>query len=975
MTPQQVISELLESDLNDSPNLLLLKKIILISSLGRLRVNGLPPDNKIQLADYLFDEEAIMFDFTRLSEEKRTQFINWFITPHNKDKELHNTSHFTLDERRGYTAEVQLRWWEIVKGWFLGDYSNYWKINEVQFSINYQLNGIDLYHGKQGMLISFAQLLVPPSRKKYKNPADPQIEPLGNTKRLILTNSLVDKLMEINLSHYNMSSLCNRPHPQSVTVHDEVARHRDMEAFRKTHQFYFKKPWYSRLWTWFKNLFRDEEEQQTSEPLIERCGFIKMDEDPTQISFAYLEKSLVNKDSLILFEDNLYYANKITKQVTHIVINETNKNEFDRIKNKFTEDYILATDEELDASLSIIKLAAERLFPETHGVNIYQRILSKEVIVTEKKPDIEEIVFCGGGARIFAHVGVWNALNEFHIKPKKFSGSSAGAIIALLCYLGYNADEMLEFFKHFKHDHLMHFDIDSQGLSDTHYLKTALDYIIAHKVSAIVKDRNIPYPEGKITFATLAKLKARFPDCGLGDELYVTSTQKRGRKTHYYSYSRSPDTEVSEAVKMSASLPLLYRPTIIDGEAYNDGGVLNNLPTEVFSDEGTTLLESADGNSLKLLAVQFDNGTERETIDRVNHPVYREGAVQNWIYKQLTGVHDPASGWEQDRIKLRKYAAQSVIIDVGDFSSTSFSVNPEGRQQMMNSGYQAAKEYLENRYGSCDGQSEMHNKELMYSSFTSLGDLLAYCCYRNDKEWFERVLNIIVHCDLPNKVALMEQSMALRSLYFSNRKSRLSLPDLEQNLDNEVAPENPNTFFGNPPIHQEISNLNGINARALLVLYPIFLELTSKLVREDNDIDSFNKGKRKICLHKPFEFLHDFKQLTGDVHIYLHLLIHLAEQFSANPSDEIHQKIVRLGELLSGTENLYHQKYYGIWNLAEHQVKRVWKLIESNEQSSLDSLLSKLRFRDEPMQIIEEGAYHEDFDHGSNEGDRPGFSA
>ena len=74
MTPQHVISQLLESDTKYPNNLNLLKKIILSAYLGRFRVNGLPPDNKIAFGSYLFDDERVMFDFTRLSDKKKDVF-------------------------------------------------------------------------------------------------------------------------------------------------------------------------------------------------------------------------------------------------------------------------------------------------------------------------------------------------------------------------------------------------------------------------------------------------------------------------------------------------------------------------------------------------------------------------------------------------------------------------------------------------------------------------------------------------------------------------------------------------------------------------------------------------------------------------------------------------------------------------------------------------------------------------------------
>lgn len=73
--------------------------------------------------------------------------------------------------------------------------------------------------------------------------------------------------------------------------------------------------------------------------------------------------------------------------------------------------------------------------------------------------------------------------------------------------------------------------------------------------------------------------------------------------------------------------------------------------------------------------MKFDDGPERKAIDRVMDKVYRENVILNGIYTLLTGVSDPASGWERDRLKLRKYACQSIVINVDNVSSSSFSVS------------------------------------------------------------------------------------------------------------------------------------------------------------------------------------------------------------------------------------------------------------------------------------------------------------
>ncbi|MBI2786789.1 MAG: phospholipase, partial [Legionella longbeachae] len=186
MTPQHIISQLLESDVPQySQNLDLLKKIIITTYLGRLQINGLPPDNKVALGSYLFDNENIMFDFTRLSDEKRSLFKQWLLDSHQKEKSKVLLGGVRVNEYRGFTAEVSLTWWGRLINWIKGIYLDHWKISDLNLSLKnlstYQLTGIEMCHGAHGLLIGFNQFLVPGTGSKYKDPNDSQQEPLGNT--------------------------------------------------------------------------------------------------------------------------------------------------------------------------------------------------------------------------------------------------------------------------------------------------------------------------------------------------------------------------------------------------------------------------------------------------------------------------------------------------------------------------------------------------------------------------------------------------------------------------------------------------------------------------------------------------------------------------------------------------------------------------------------------------------------------------
>ncbi|STY29419.1 phospholipase, patatin family [Legionella wadsworthii] len=876
MTPQHLISQLLQSDAHQYPqNIELLKKIIMTAYLGRLEINGQPPDNKIAFGNYLFDNEQVMFDLTRVSDKKRDVFKNWFLEPHQKDKTKAFLSGVTVNEYRGFTAEVALTWWGRLVSWFQGLYQEHWKISDIDFSFknisHYQLTGIQMCHGINGTLIGFNQFLVPGTGTKYKDSEDPQQEPLGNVKRVFLTDSLIDQLISLNIKNIKFESVCKSPHPQSIEVIDPQERLDKMYDYRKMQRYMSHKPWYIRIWSWL---------------------------------FPWIYEEKVKSKS---------------------------------IKDKH-----------------VVPLYA------TKKVEIFRFLKSYEILVRERKPQIENIVFCGGGAKIFAHIGVWKALNEAKIKPEKFAGSSAGAIMALLCYLGYSAAEIEELFRHFKNEHLVHLDININGLSEANSLKTALDYAIAYKLNQIVTQYKIPYPQGKISFETLEEIRQKCPGCGIGKELIVTATNKRQATTRYFSLFHSPTFEVSEAVKTSASFPIVYRSTLIDGEEHNDGGILNNFPTEPFFDDHTTLLESEYGNNLKVLAVKFDDGPERKAIDRVMDRVYRENVFLNWIYQLLTGVSDPASGWEKDRLKLRKYACQSIVINVESVSSSSFTVGEETRKKMIDAGYEETNNYLNMRYSKNESQ-EYENEEFMYTTFSSLGELLSYCCYRGDRRWFEVVRKLIEESNAPNRLDLLQQGHDLRHLYFRDVATTPTTPKQDS-----VLP----TFFGNEIPHTSQKN---DHHKILLTIYPVFLKLSQEFFKDSNDKKIFDFARHSLSLKSPFACLEHFSKIHNETHIVFHIVINLFRELKKNPTDKIYEALFQIWDLLDKNKINFYEDYFSRWDLSIPQSFRILNLLIKDSQVH-PRLLHLLSRRNEPMKTVINGMYYED-DYDTLEADeRSSFS-
>lgn len=156
------------------------------------------------------------------------------------------------------------------------------------------------------------------------------------------------------------------------------------------------------------------------------------------------------------------------------------------------------------------------------------------------------MVLSGGGVRGLGHVGVLKALGEEGIQPQVLSGTSAGAIVAALYAAGYTPEEMLEFFLEKNPFRLSKLSLTKRGIFDT--AKVNQDFLEY-------------FPDD--SFAALRK------------PIYLTATDLVNAREEVFASGR-----LIPAILASASTPLVFTPTEIDGHLYSDGGIVDNFPVE-----------------------------------------------------------------------------------------------------------------------------------------------------------------------------------------------------------------------------------------------------------------------------------------------------------------------------------------------------------------------------------------------------------
>lgn len=170
----------------------------------------------------------------------------------------------------------------------------------------------------------------------------------------------------------------------------------------------------------------------------------------------------------------------------------------------------------------------------------------------------------GGGARGFAHIGVLKALQEHGIHVDFVAGTSAGAIVGALYASGLSIDKMIEISNSFT-------------LKD---IKTSKIPLIPNKTEALAEV--IRKTLGDIEFKDLT-----MPFCAVAVDI------KSGSEVHI------TKGNLAAAVSGSCAVPGFFTPVEFENYRLFDGGLLNNIPSNVPKLFGCDVVIAVDINSTR----------------------------------------------------------------------------------------------------------------------------------------------------------------------------------------------------------------------------------------------------------------------------------------------------------------------------------------------------------------------------------------
>ncbi len=190
------------------------------------------------------------------------------------------------------------------------------------------------------------------------------------------------------------------------------------------------------------------------------------------------------------------------------------------------------------------------------------------------------LVLAGGGARGFAHLGVWKALDDLGIEIDCVGGTSMGAVMAAAIAADRGIPNTLDVLK-------QAFKINPTG---DYNLLPLISLIKGRRIRAIVERSIASLMGGPVDIVDLWK-----------GYFCIASNYSQGSEMQLHK------GDLSRALRASIAIPGALPPVVMDGELFCDGGTFNNFPADVMRNmRGVGKVIGVDLSARRARRLDFD---------------------------------------------------------------------------------------------------------------------------------------------------------------------------------------------------------------------------------------------------------------------------------------------------------------------------------------------------------------------------------
>jgi NTE family protein len=282
---------------------------------------------------------------------------------------------------------------------------------------------------------------------------------------------------------------------------------------------------------------------------------------------------------------------------------------------------------------------------------------------------IKNLIISGGSMRGFTFLGVIKYLEEIDILQniETFTGTSIGACLSLCLSLKFTSKELIDIFTNLDIENQRDITIDNvlkffenYGLDDGEKIVTIFKIIIDKKIKLLKSETEIT--DENITFQNLFNITK--------NKLTIVGCCLNNMETIFYNHELTPDMKVLDALRITFSIPFIFKPVLIDGKYYVDGGITNNYPIELFDSKESIGIVSVNKNMYDL------------KIENIEH--FLTSILWSSFYYEL-------------KKKIEMYKEITINIEC-EINSFDFALDKKKKKKLIEFGYNQTKEIFKKKF-------------------------------------------------------------------------------------------------------------------------------------------------------------------------------------------------------------------------------------------------------------------------------------
>jgi len=258
-----------------------------------------------------------------------------------------------------------------------------------------------------------------------------------------------------------------------------------------------------------------------------------------------------------------------------------------------------------------------------------------------------DLVLSGSGTRFPIFLGALKAFEENNVVIKRVAGTSGGGLIAACIALNIKPDDLFE----------MVLKTNFESFKDFSLLSLVRQYGL-YKGDVI--EKLAEQVTGGVTF-NYSPMDCRIIACDpINSESVV------------FSKTTTPDVKISQAIRYSVSVPIVFGYKKYNGKPLVDGLLSSNYPIDIFDD-----------NERKTIGLRLISSSKKTCcFNRLNIVEYVAYLVDSLIVAIENEHIDDAKN------------ADTIAIDACRFNPMNFNITTEDKHNMFDLGYQTANAYF-----------------------------------------------------------------------------------------------------------------------------------------------------------------------------------------------------------------------------------------------------------------------------------------